>query len=236
MREIVLDTETTGLDPETGDRVVEIGCLELINHVPTGRTLHHYFNPERDMPEEAFRVHGLSAEFLSGHPKFGALVDEILEFLGDATLVIHNASFDMRFINKELQLLGRPPIPMDRALDTVALARRKYPGAQVNLDALCRRFEIDNSNRDLHGALIDADLLASVYLELIGGRQPDLMAPPSDDSKTASSGGDGPQMIDRIERAYREPRPHAPTPEEAAAHAAFLEKLSNPLWTGGAAD
>ncbi|MFX4220109.1 MAG: DNA polymerase III subunit epsilon [Thalassobaculum sp.] len=231
MREIVLDTETTGLDPDTGDRVVEIGCLELINHVPTGRTLHHYFNPERDMPEEAFRVHGLSAEFLSAYPRFEALVDEVLEFLGDATLVIHNASFDMKFINKELQLVGRPPIPMERALDTVALARRKYPGAQVNLDALCRRFEIDNSNRDLHGALIDADLLASVYLELIGGRQPDLMAPPAEDSSSAGGSDGGVQMIDRIERTYRQPRPHGPTAEEAAAHAAFLEKLKNPIWS-----
>lgn len=236
MREIVLDTETTGLDPETGDRVVEIGCLELINHVPTGRTLHHYFNPERDMPEEAFRVHGLSVEFLSSHPTFGVLVDEVMEFLGDATLVIHNATFDMRFLNKELQLLGRPPIPMDRALDTVAMARRKYPGAQVNLDALCRRFEIDNSNRELHGALIDADLLASVYLELIGGRQPDLMAPPAEASQTASAAGSTPKTIDKIERVYREPRPHAPSPEEAAAHAAFLEKLKQPIWTSGTAD
>ncbi|MDF1791975.1 MAG: DNA polymerase III subunit epsilon [Thalassobaculaceae bacterium] len=236
MREIVLDTETTGLDPETGDRVVEIGCLELINHVPTGRTLHHYFNPERDMPEEAFRVHGLSAEFLAGHPVFGSLVDEVLAFLGDATLVIHNASFDMRFLNKELQLLNRPPIPMDRALDTVALARRKYPGAQVSLDALCRRFEIDNSNRSLHGALIDADLLASVYLELIGGRQPDLMAPPSDESKTSPSSGAGAETIETIERIYRTPRVHAPTEEEAAAHAAFLEKLSKPIWNSDAAE
>ena len=235
MREIVLDTETTGLDPETGDRVVEIGCLELINHVPTGRTLHYYFNPERDMPEEAFRVHGLSAEFLSGHPTFAALVDEVIAFLGDATLVIHNASFDMKFLNKELQRLGRPPIPMARALDTVALARRKYPGAQVSLDALCRRFEIDNSNRSLHGALIDADLLASVYLELIGGRQPDLMAPPSQDGASAGTGA-AQRVVEKIERVYREPRPHAPTAEEAAAHAAFLLKLKNPIWTSGAAE
>lgn len=235
MREIVLDTETTGLDPETGDRVVEIGCLELINHVPTGRTLHHYFNPERDMPEEAFRVHGLSAEFLSRYPVFGALVDEVLDFLGDATLVIHNASFDMKFLNKELQLLGRPPIPMARALDTVAMARRKYPGAQVSLDALCRRFEIDNSNRELHGALIDADLLASVYLELIGGRQPDLMAPPTEENQAASSAGGAPKVVEKIERVYREPRPHAPSAEEAAAHAAFLERIKNPIWTSGSA-
>lgn len=234
MREIVLDTETTGLDPETGDRVVEIGCLELINHVPTGRTLHHYMNPERDMPEGAFAVHGLSAEFLSGYPLFGELVDEILEFLGDATLIIHNAKFDMRFLNKELELAGRPPLPMDRALDTVALARRKYPGAQVSLDALCRRFEIDNSNRELHGALIDADLLASVYLELIGGRQPDLMAPASDDAGGSTTRGTAIGSAEKIDRIYREPRPHAPSDAEQAAHAAFLEKLSNPIWTGAA--
>lgn len=232
----MLDTETTGLDPETGDRVVEIGCLELINHVPTGRTLHHYFNPERDMPEEAFRVHGLSAEFLSGYPKFEALVDEILAFLGDAKLIIHNASFDMRFLNKELELIRRPPLPMDRALDTVALARRKYPGAQVSLDALCRRFEIDNSNRELHGALIDADLLASVYLELIGGRQPDLMAPPAGDDHAARSSGSTAREVETIERAYRETRPHAPSETEAAAHAAFVARLSNPIWTAGSAD
>ena len=174
MREIVLDTETTGLDPATGDRVVEIGCVELINHVPSWRTLHHYFNPERDMPQGAFEVHGLSIEFLSNYPVFGALADDILDFLGDAVLVIHNAAFDMRFINAELRRLGRPELPMSRALDTVQLARRKYPGAQVSLDALCRRFEIDNGHRTLHGALLDADLLAAVYLELIGGRQPDL--------------------------------------------------------------
>lgn len=173
MREIVLDTETTGLDPDAGDRIVEIGCLELINHVPTGRTLHHYINPERDMPLAAFEVHGLSTEFLSGYPVFAALADEIVEFLGDAVLVIHNASFDMKFINSELRRLSRPEIPMAQALDTVQLARRKYPGAQVSLDALCRRFEIDNGHRTLHGALLDADLLAAVYLELIGGRQPD---------------------------------------------------------------
>src|SRR3546814_575365 len=174
MREIVLDTETTGLDPETGDRIVEIGCLELINHVPTGQSLHHDINPERDMPLGAFEVNGLSTEFLWGYPVFAALADEILEFLGDAVLVIHNAAFDMRFLNAELRRLGRPELPMARALDTVQLARRKYPGAQVNLDALCRRFEIDNGHRTLHGALLDADLLAAVYLELIGGRQPDL--------------------------------------------------------------
>lgn len=230
MREIVLDTETTGLDPLTGDRIVEIGCVELINHVPTGRTLHHYINPERDMPLGAFEVHGLSSEFLSAYPKFADLADEILEFLGDAVLVIHNASFDMKFINAELRRLKRPEIPMSQALDTVQLARRKYPGAQASLDALCRRFEIDNGHRTLHGALLDADLLAAVYLELIGGRQPDLAlanqgaAETQSDSRTAEI---------EAARPFRAPRPHAPSAEELAAHRAFLESIKEPLWAAG---
>lgn len=231
MREIVLDTETTGLDPNTGDRIVEIGCLELINHVPTGVTLHHYINPERDMPDGAFAVHGLSAEFLSGYPTFAELADEIVAFLGDSTLVIHNASFDMKFINSELKRLERAPIPMEQALDTVALARRKYPGAQVSLDALCRRFEISNAHRTLHGALLDADLLASVYLELIGGRQPDLMAAPGGEQSASSTTGSAQDGAGQVDRGYRPPRPHAPTPEELAAHGAFLEKLKNPIWS-----
>lgn len=229
MREIVLDTETTGLDPENGDRIVEIGCLELINHVPTGRTLHHYINPERDMPLGAFEVHGLSSEFLAGYPVFAALADEIVEFLGDAVLVIHNAAFDMRFINAELRRIGRPEIPMSQALDTVQLARRKYPGAQVSLDALCRRFEIDNGHRTLHGALLDADLLAAVYLELIGGRQPDLALA----ADTATDGSAGPNTVERAVRPYREPRPHAPSAEELAAHRTFLESIKQPLWLAG---
>lgn len=229
MREIVLDTETTGLDPDTGDRIVEIGCVELINHVPTGRTLHHYINPERDMPLAAFEVHGLSAEFLSGHPVFAALADGILEFLGDAVLVIHNASFDMKFINSELRRLSRPEIPMAQALDTVQLARRKYPGAQVSLDALCRRFEIDNGHRTLHGALLDADLLAAVYLELIGGRQPDLALA----TETASEPSAGQRAAERAARPFRKPRAHAPSAEELAAHQAFLESIKDPIWLSG---
>lgn len=226
MREIVLDTETTGLDPETGDRVVEIGCVELINHVPTGRTLHHYINPERDMPQAAFEVHGLSTEFLAGYPVFAALADEIVAFLGDAVLVIHNAAFDMKFLNSELRRAGRAELPMSRALDTVQLARRKYPGAQVSLDALCRRFEIDNGHRTLHGALLDADLLAAVYLELIGGRQPDLALA----STTASDPAAALRAAERTDRPYREPRPHAPSAEELAAHRAFLQAIKEPLW------
>jgi DNA polymerase-3 subunit epsilon len=224
MREIVLDTETTGLDPENGDRIVEVGCVELFNHVPTGVTLHRYVNPERDMPEGAFAVHGLSSAFLAGYPVFAEFADEFIDFLGDAALVIHNAAFDMRFINAELRRLGRPELPMNRALDTVQLARRKYPGAQVSLDALCRRFEIDNGHRTLHGALLDADLLAAVYLELIGGRQPDL-------ALAGQTSGDGAtRPVEQISRPFREPRPHAPTPEELAEHRRFVDSLDNPLW------
>lgn len=230
MREIVLDTETTGLDANGGDRIVEIGCLELVNHVPTGKMLHHYINPEREMPLGAFEIHGLSTAFLSQYPPFAALVDEIVEFLGDAALVIHNARFDMGFINAELRACGRPELPMEQAIDTVQLARRKYPGAQVSLDALCRRFEIDNAHRTLHGALLDADLLASVYLELIGGRQPGLgLAGETAQDETARSG----VQASLADRGFREPRPHQPTTEEAAAHQAFLEKLSEPLWLSG---
>ena len=174
MREIVLDTETTGLDPKSGDRLVEIGCVELDNHLPTGRTYHQYVNPEREMPDEAFRVHGLSEAFLANYPVFADIAESFLEFIGDAHLVIHNASFDLGFINAELKRLGRAPVEPRRAIDTVQVARGKYPGAQASLDALCRRFEIDLSVRTKHGALLDAELLADVYLELVGGRQPGL--------------------------------------------------------------
>ncbi len=223
MREIVLDTETTGLDPKTGDRIVEIGCVELFNHAPTERKFHCYVNPERDMPEAAFAVHGLSAEFLSGQPVFAHIVDDFLDFLGDARLIIHNAPFDMGFINAELKRLDRPPIPMDRAVDTVIMARRKFPGAQANLDALCRRFQIDNSDRELHGALKDSLLLAEVYLELIGGRQPGLGL--AAEETVANS-------PETIPTKRRPPRPHAPSPDEEAAHAIFLEKVTGPIWGG----
>ncbi|MAN79248.1 MAG: DNA polymerase III subunit epsilon [Magnetovibrio sp.] len=220
MREVVLDTETTGLDPLNGHRIVEIGCVELVNHVASGQTYHQYVNPERDMPIEAFNVHGLSVEFLSGHPTFAEVADAFLDFVGDAPLVIHNASFDMGFINAELARLKRPSIPLNQAVDTVAMARRKFPGAGASLDALCRRFQIDNTHRDLHGALLDARLLAEVYLELIGGRQPDLELAAEAEAKGVS-----------VERITRAPRPHAPLAEEEAAHRAFLEKLKDPVWT-----
>jgi len=221
MREIVLDTETTGLDPKSGHRIVEIGCVELVNHVATGNSYHQYINPERDMPDEAYRVHGLSLEFLSGHPVFAAIADDFLAFVRDSQLVIHNAEFDMGFINAELQALGRDALDKARAVDTVQIARRKFPGAPANLDALCKRFQIDNSDRELHGALKDARLLADVYLELIGGRQPDLELAEEDKAAEAA-------VVS--ERNHRAARPHAATAEEEAAHRAFLEKIKDPLW------
>jgi len=220
MIEVVLDTETTGLDPASGHRIVEIGCVELENHLPTGRTYHQYINPKRDMPDEAFAVHGLSSEFLSDQPVFSEIVDAFMTFIGSATLVIHNADFDMGFINAELVSVGREPIPRERAVDTVAMARRKYPGARANLDALCNRFGIDNSDRELHGALKDSRLLSDVYLELIGGRQPGLELKSDKKSTTVQQG----------ERQHREARSHAPSPDEAAAHAEFIARIDDNLW------
>ncbi len=171
MREIILDTETTGLDPQKGDRLVEIGCLELLNSIPTGQVFHQYIDPQRDVPDEAFRVHGLSREFLAGRPLFADVADDFLEFIGEDRLVIHNAEFDMRFINAELARIGRPPLGMARVVDTLAIARKKHPGASNSLDALCSRYKIDNSRRTKHGALLDSEILADVYCELMGGRQ-----------------------------------------------------------------
>ena len=175
MREIVLDTETTGFEPSEGDRIVEIGAVELFNHLPTGRTYHQYINPERNMPEAAFNVHGLSEEFLSTKPLFKDIAQDFIDFIKDSKLVIHNASFDMKFLNAELKWVNRPALPNHQAIDTLAIARRKFPGSPASLDALCRRFGIDNSSRTLHGALLDSEILAEVYLELVGGRQPDLV-------------------------------------------------------------
>lgn len=222
MREIVLDTETTGLDPASGDRVVEIGCVELLNHVPTGETRQYYINPERDMPEEAFKVHGLSSAFLAGQPRFAEIAEDFLAFVREDILVIHNAEFDIRFLNAELARLGHAPIPMTRAVDTVAMARRRFPGAQASLDALCRRFDIDLSARSLHGALLDCQLLAAVYLELSGGRQPGL-------TLDSQAGGDT-SRVGGITRRYREPRPHAPSEAEIAEHERMLDSLKEPLW------
>jgi DNA polymerase III subunit epsilon len=223
VREVVLDTETTGLDPAEGHRVVELGAVELVNHLPTGRTFHAYLNPERDMPEEAFKVHGLSAEFLAEHPVFAETVDALLDFLQDSRLVIHNAAFDVRFLNAELARCARPVLAPDRAVDTLLLAQRRFPGQSNSLDALCRRFGVDNSGRELHGALLDCQLLAEVYLHLLGGRQTDLgLAAPVAQRAAAGAGP--------ARREARPPRPHAPTAEELAAHAAFVAKLEDAVW------
>jgi len=220
MREIVVDTETTGLDPADGHRIVELACLELVNHVPSGRVFHRHVNPERDVPEDAYAVHGLSAEFLSQFPPFAALADELLAFLEGGTLIIHNAEFDLKFLNFELRRLGRPPLDCGHE-DTLALARRRFPGAQASLDALCRRFEIDLSARTKHGALLDCELLAAVYLELIGGRQPGF-------ELLSDRAAGGVSLM--VQRPPRAPRPHEATPEELAAHAAMLGLLKQPLW------
>ena len=231
MREIVLDTETTGLEPAEGHRIVEIGCLELVNHVATGRDWWVYINPEREMPAAAFAVHGLSTEFLGAKPVFAEVAGDFLDFIGDDTLVIHNAAFDLGFLNAELKKLGFAALDAGRAVDTVHLARQRFPGAPASLDALCRRFGIDNSHRTRHGALLDAELLAEVYLELVGGRQPGLGLSALGGGEAAR--GDGPATA--ATRARREPRPHAPSAAEAAAHAAFVATLSDPIWERKAA-
>lgn len=220
MREIILDTETTGLDPLKGDRLVEIGCVELINHLPTGRTWHTFINPQREVPLEAFEVHGLSTDFLADKPLFQEVCDPFLEFIGDAPLIIHNGVFDMGFLNAELRRLSRPALPMERLVCTLEMARKKFSGGQNSLDALCRRFGIDLSVRTKHGALVDCELLAEVYLQLCGGRQPGFALGPAT----------GPETVIVVDRPHRPARPHAPTADELAAHAAFVAGLSNPLW------
>ncbi|HMO74462.1 MAG TPA: DNA polymerase III subunit epsilon [Sphingopyxis sp.] len=228
MREIIFDTETTGLDPKTGDRLVEIGCIELVGRRETGRTFHAYFNPDRDMPAAAEAVHGLSIQFLSDKPRFAERVGELLEFLGDAPLIAHNAAFDFGFVNAELALAGRPALDMARMCCTVQMARKLHPGAKHSLDALCTRYGIDRSHRVKHGALLDAELLAHLYIEMTGGRQIGLGlaanagAAPSA-SGTAFAAGTPP-------RAFREPRPHAATPAELARHSEFVATLKQPLW------
>jgi DNA polymerase-3 subunit epsilon len=223
MREIVLDTETTGFEPAEGHRIVEIGAVELFNHIPTGKTYHQYINPERSMPAEAFEVHGLGDDFLRLKPRFADIAQAFLEFIGtESRLVIHNAAFDIRFLNAELNWAGLPALAQDRALDTVALARRKFPGAPASLDALCRRFGIDNSEREKHGALLDSELLAEVYLELIGGRQPDLVL--TSDTSGAALGA---SEVERPWEPLHRPAPLPPrlTRAEAEAHEAFIEEL-----------
>ncbi len=246
MREIVLDTETTGLSAEEGHRIVEIGALELVNMVATGRRLHLYINPERPVDPEAEKVHGLSDEFLSGKPVFEAISGEFLDFIGEDPLVIHNAPFDASFLNAELARLSLPALDHSRLVDTLIIARRKYPGAPASLDALCRRFGIDNSHRDLHGALVDADLLAEVYIELKGGRQPNLLGAETNSEKTASplasdtaianpvqTPSDGPDALARLlarDKPLRPLRPHPEKPEEKRSWEAFLTKVTDPIW------
>ena len=225
MREIVFDTETTGLNPAGGDRMVEIGCVEIFNRVETGRHFHCYFNPQRDMPREAEAVHGLSSNFLSDKPLFSDKVEELLDFMEDSPLVAHNASFDFGFLNFELQNCGRTCVSMHRMVDTLAIARAKHPGAKHSLDALCMRFGIDRSHRVKHGALLDAQLLAQVYVELTGGRQIGL-------GLVAEAGTVAIQQSARpiTVSEPRPPRPHAPLAEELERHRAFIAKLVNPLW------
>jgi DNA polymerase-3 subunit epsilon len=225
MREIILDTETTGLDPLRGDRLVEIGCVEIFNRMPTGQTFHRYFNPERDMPAEAFAVHGLSSEFLATKPFFAEEVDDFLAFIGDAPLVIHNASFDISFINMELDRIKRPAIARERLVDTLLLARRKHPGVSNRLDDLCSRYAIDNSRRTKHGALLDAELLAEVYIDLIGARQSQLiLASESHDIRVAAF-GDAPRRQREVPLLPRL------TEADRAAHREFVLTLSDkPIW------
>jgi DNA polymerase-3 subunit epsilon len=224
MREIVFDTETTGLNPAGGDRIVEIGCVEMINRVETGREYHAYFHPERPMPSEAEAVHGLSDRFLSDKPLFRDKAQELIDFLGDAPLVAHNAGFDFGFLNRELELCGRDPICLSRMVCTLVLARTRHPGAKHSLDALCSRFGVDRSQRVKHGALLDAQLLVQVYIELTGGRQIGLGLI-TDVSSTAGGAPTAP-----IDRPVREARPHFASDEEIARHRAFIARLKQPLW------
>jgi DNA polymerase III subunit epsilon len=228
MREIIFDTETTGFDPKAGDRLVEIGCVELVDRRETGVTFHAYFNPERDMPAAAEAVHGLSIQFLSDKPLFATRVDELIEFLGDAPLIAHNAAFDFGFVNAELARAGRPALDMTRMCCTVQMARKLHPGAKHSLDALCTRYGIDRSHRVKHGALLDAELLAHLYIEMTGGRQIGLGLA-ADVAGTAHAISADPVRA-APPRAFREPRPHAATPAELARHAEFVATLTGPLW------
>jgi DNA polymerase-3 subunit epsilon len=225
MREIVFDTETTGLDPAGGDRIVEIGCIEMINRAETGRHFHAYFNPERPMPPGAEAVHGLSDIFLSDKPRFSEKAGELLEFIEDSPLVAHNAGFDFGFLNHELNNCGREPVCMTRMVDTLGLARTRHPGAKHSLDALCSRFGVDRSQRVKHGALLDAQLLAQVYIELTGGRQIGLGL--ADDLPASHA---DPASAPALARPYREPRAHHASDAELARHASFLARIANPLW------
>ncbi len=228
MREIVFDTETTGLDPKTGDRMVEIGCVEMVNRVETGATYHAYYNPERDMPAGAEAVHGLSSAFLSDKPLFRDTAQELIDFIGDAPLVAHNAGFDFGFLNNELALVDREPVDLGRMVDTVAIARKKHPGAKNSLDALCSRYGVDRSHRVKHGALLDAELLAQVYVELMGGRQIGLELAAEAPAPAVEQAL--PQSEVNTTRLARKPRPHAASAEEIARHQAFIKQIETPIW------
>lgn len=228
MREIVLDTETTGFEPDEGHRIIEIGCVELENHIPTGRHLQLYINPEREVPAEAIAIHGITNEFLKDKPVFLEVYTEFAEFIEGAKLVIHNAAFDIKFINHHFQEVGHPPVAWPNVIDTLGMARRKFPGAPANLDALCRRFGIDNTERTFHGALLDSELLAEVYLELIGGRQHGLGL------NASRASGDGEEKgVATVNRTKREPRPHTVPADELAAHKEMLQNIQNALWHSG---
>ncbi len=224
MREIVFDTETTGMDPADGDKLVEIGCVELVNHIPTGRTYHQYINPEREVPAEAVAVHGLTYEKLKSEPTFGEVVSDFIDFIGsDSKLIAHNASFDVKFINAEFKTFGFSALDPKRIVDTLALARKKFPGSPASLDALCRRFNIDNTSRTLHGALLDSELLAEVYLELLGGRQGGLGIDPQQKR-------DGSTKVIKAERKFREPRSFDITEAEKKAHQEAIKTIENAIW------
>lgn len=223
MREIVLDTETTGFEPYSGHRIVEIGCVELFNHVATGNFYHQYLNPEREVPDESYKIHGLNIEFLKDKPLFKNIATDFLNFIQDSPLIIHNAEFDMKFINAELSWVGKKVVPMDRAIDTLRIARSKFPGMSVSLDALCKRFGIDNSKRSRHGALLDSELLAEVYLELIGGREPSLGLAKIDHKNYATS-----PKVDT--KKQMQPKAASISKEEKDKHQEFLKKINKPLW------
>lgn len=228
MLEVVLDTETTGMDPSKGDKLVEIGCVELKNHLPTGRTLQLYINPEREIPEEVIAVHGITNEFVADKPTFVETYMDFIDFIGDSKLIIHNAEFDMKFLNWELKNVGHPALKWSRVIDTLAIARKKFPGSPANLDALCRRFDIDNTSRTYHGALLDSELLAEVYLELIGGRQHGMGLNENNTSQNNAQAAS--HISSRNKKPMRDPRPHTANEDELAAHAQMTEKLKNALW------
>lgn len=220
MRQIVFDTETTGLDPLSGHRIIEIGCVEIINLMPTGKVFHQYINPEREVPEEATRIHGLTDAFLKDHPFFNAIARDFLDFIGESKLIAHNADFDMRFLNWELENIGLKKIPMARTIDTLKIARSRFPGSPNSLDALCKRLGVDNSNRTKHGALLDSEILAEVYLELMGGKQAGMELVQEKASEPVKSG----------QKTKRAPRSFPPSKEELEAHKKFISELKEPVW------